>query len=190
MYSLDQNLASAISIKRRPGCRDRASTLSEMNSMLKHARLRLYQHYLLPYQRRSRKRRSDLFSGIMNLRAGMRILDLGGAPMLWQFIDTPLNVTLLNLLHTPEAIADAKEMPQHTFSFEIGDACSTNLPSDSFDLVFRIALSSMSEIWNGARLSHNRSADSQRNIGFRHRRNTSRSRLIRECRFGGTIQNP
>ena len=104
--------------------------------MLKHARLRLYQHYLLPYQHRSRKRRSELMTDIMNIRPGMRIIDLGGAPMMWQFIDIPLNITLLNLLHTPEAVGDAKDMPQHTFTFEIGDACSTNLPSDSFDMVF------------------------------------------------------
>jgi hypothetical protein len=73
---------------------------------------------------------------IMNIRPGMRIIDLGGAPMMWQFVDIPLNITLLNLLHTPEAVGDAKDMPQHTFSFEIGDACSTELPSDSFDMVF------------------------------------------------------
>lgn len=104
--------------------------------MLRHARLKLYQHYLGPYQRRARARRSQWFKSVMDIRPGMRVLDLGGAPMLWQFTDVPLNITLMNILHTAEAVSDAPKIPQHTFKFEIGDACNLDLPSKSFDLVF------------------------------------------------------
>jgi len=104
--------------------------------MLKHARLRLYQHYLHPYQRRSRERRSHWLKEVIGLRPSMRVIDLGGAPMLWQFVDVPLNITLLNLVHTPEAMNDARIMPQHKFTFEIGDACNLDWPSNSYDLVF------------------------------------------------------
>jgi len=72
----------------------------------------------------------------MNLRPGMKVIDLGGAPMIWQFIDTPLDITFLNIKHEAHHSAEESLVKHHKFSFITGDACETDLPSQSFDLAF------------------------------------------------------
>lgn len=104
--------------------------------MLKHARLHTFQHFLRPYQARARARRSVWFKAAMNIRPGMRVMDLGGSPMIWRFIDVPLDITLLNIEHDPNAAAECADVRQHKFSFITGDACEVDLPSNSFDLAF------------------------------------------------------
>ncbi len=71
---------------------------------------------------------------LMQLKPGMRVLDLGGQPGIWNFISTPLHITILNLPgvakpSTPESI--------HNFDFVVGDACDVSQYEDnSFDVVF------------------------------------------------------
>jgi len=48
-----------------------------------------------PYQGRARQRRSQWFKTAMHVQPGMKIIDLGGAPMMWRFVDVPLDITLL-----------------------------------------------------------------------------------------------
>ena len=104
--------------------------------MLRHARLKTYQHFLGPYQIRARQRRSQWFMTAIGIRPGMKIIDLGGAPMIWGLVDLPLNITLFNVEHGPNASLESERMPQHKFSFMTGDACDVDLPSNSFDIAF------------------------------------------------------
>lgn len=104
--------------------------------MFRHARLKLYQHYLGPYQVRARKLRSEWFKTAIGLKPHMKIMDLGGTPQMWGFIDIPLDITLLNLVHSPTSQAEADSIPRHKFTFVSGDACNLDLPSNSFDVVF------------------------------------------------------
>jgi hypothetical protein len=74
------------------------------------------------------------FSRRMHLREGMRILDLGGTPEIWNFLETRLEVTLLNL---PEETCRWEAANRENFKFVNGDACLAQMFSDnSFDLVF------------------------------------------------------
>src|SRR5690606_10302595 len=103
-------------------------------SMLKYARINTFYRYLRPFQARMRKRRSEICIRNMSLREGLRVIDLGGTPEIWQFIDTPLDITLVNLEYDPKT--DVSIAPQHKFTLLEGDACKLDLPSCSFDVAF------------------------------------------------------
>jgi len=85
-------------------------------------------------QRKWRRQRMAQFSKTMHLREGMRILDLGGTPEIWNFLESQLDVTLLNL---PEETSRWETNIHRNFKFVDGDACFAEMFSDnSFDLVF------------------------------------------------------
>jgi hypothetical protein len=81
------------------------------------------------------------FRGIFDLEPGTRVLDLGGAPAIWEHISVPLEITLLNLpggISVGEtAVLQGPALEHHTFHIVEGDACNVEQFSDfSFDLVF------------------------------------------------------
>lgn len=97
---------------------------------------------LLPYfSHLARQRRMRHFVKLMDIKPGTRVLDLGGSPRIWDNVEIPLNVTMLNL---PGAIPPAEldgirtpGMNVHSFHHIEGDACDvTQFPDSSFDLVF------------------------------------------------------
>lgn len=104
--------------------------------MPKHLRLKAFHHFLHPYQAAARLRRSRWFISAMGIEPDMRIIDLGGTPMIWALVDLPLDITLLNIKHELKAFADAGRNQLHKFSFVKGDACDIDLPSNSFDIAF------------------------------------------------------
>lgn len=66
---------------------------------------------------------------------GWRVLDLGGAPDLWDYVDLPLDVTLLNTPRACERLRDAAAARGRRLI--AGDACDLRAFADhSFDLVF------------------------------------------------------
>jgi SAM-dependent methyltransferase len=84
-------------------------------------------------QRRTRRRRMELFQRLMAPGPNSRILDLGGTPGLWNYIREPLEITILNLPgNTGRGIPT-----HHRVTFVEGDACAP-LPyaDDEFDIVF------------------------------------------------------
>ena len=84
-------------------------------------------------QRRTRRRRMELFQRLMAPGPNSRILDLGGTPGLWSYIREPLEITILNLPgNTGRGIPT-----HHRVTFVEADACAT-LPyaDDEFDIVF------------------------------------------------------
>lgn len=83
---------------------------------------------------RARAARMNRFADLMRLRAGQRVLDLGGNTSLWRFVDVPLDVTVLNL--EGERI-DERPYGEHRFTIVRGDATDlAGYADDSFDLVF------------------------------------------------------
>ena len=63
----------------------------------KHLRIATFYALLLPYSKRARSKRMRLFAALAGLREGMRILDLGGQPMIWDSIPRKLDLTIVNL---------------------------------------------------------------------------------------------
>lgn len=81
----------------------------------------------------TRARRMKAFCERMRPRPGLRIVDLGGTPGLWQLIPERLHITIVNL---PGA-RGMKVASHHALTFVEGDACSLPQFADhSFDLVF------------------------------------------------------
>ena len=88
-----------------------------------------------------RRRRMMRLVKIIKMKPGMRVLDLGGTPMIWEHVSVPLEITLMNL---PGAISpgmsvilQSPRLRHHTFHAVEGDACNVIQLSDhSFDVVF------------------------------------------------------
>lgn len=84
-----------------------------------------------------RRRRMGKFVRILKLKPGTRVLDLGGAPAIWEHVSVPLEITLLNLPGCMPSFELDKLNSHHTFHIVEGDACNVNaFRARSFDLVF------------------------------------------------------
>lgn len=100
---------------------------------LRHLRFRLFERLLPPISRRARRRRMRAFLERMGVRPGMRVLDLGGHPEIWRLVETPLDVTILNLPGHVEKQEDLR----HRMHYVEGDACDViDFEPGQFDLVF------------------------------------------------------
>ena len=98
------------------------------------ARLKLFRQFCDWVMPQVRSQRMALFDQRMHIEPGMRVLDLGGTSYNWQWVRTPLDVTVLNL---PGGVIDTKVDAPHTFHFVEGDATQMPQYADrSFDLVF------------------------------------------------------
>jgi hypothetical protein len=104
-------------------------------------RLKAFYRFLPSISAFFRGRRMRSFVGILKIRSGAQVLDLGGAPAIWEHVSVPLEITLLNLpgaLSTGEReILQSPSLGHHTFHLVEGDACNVSQFGDgSFDLVF------------------------------------------------------
>lgn len=98
---------------------------------LAYFRLSVFYRSLSRFQRRQRELRMQAFLRIMPVSKATRILDLGGSQTIWESVDHPLTVTLLNLPGgQPEPSSS-----RHAFTHVVGDACAVRL-EPAFDLVF------------------------------------------------------
>jgi Methyltransferase domain len=76
----------------------------------------------------------QVFVDRLNPQPGDRIIDLGGESGIWQHVDIPLHVTILNL---PDSGINHYAVGPHTFCFLEGDATEAKpLLDNSFDIVF------------------------------------------------------
>lgn len=83
---------------------------------------------------RARAARMKQFETLMQIRPGQRVIDLGGSTKIWKFVDTPLNVTVVNL---ESQRIDEFTYGAHRFTIVRGDATGLrDFPDGSFDLVF------------------------------------------------------
>lgn len=101
---------------------------------LRYARFHAFTQLLRPFSAWARRRRMATLLRIARVREGMSVLDLGGAPQIWNYPFIPsLNITILNL---PGKIEKSSES-QHRFRYLEGDACRVEGVADqSFDFVF------------------------------------------------------
>lgn len=98
-----------------------------------YVRLWTFQWLLVPISRRSRRARMRRFVEIMGVKAHDRILDLGGHPEIWSYVDIPLDITILNL---PGAV-EAKDSGFHRIVYVEGDACDVKeFARGDFDIVY------------------------------------------------------
>jgi len=102
---------------------------------LRYLRLELFSRLKRPFSARARKNRMRTFTRLMRITEGMSVLDLGGLPMIWESVASPLDITILNLdlPGTPERAADS----HHKIRYVEGDACKVMGFADyQFDTVF------------------------------------------------------
>ena len=101
---------------------------------LRYLRHRLYGRMLRPFAHRARARRMQEMSRRLCLESGDRVLDLGGWAAIWEYVDCPLSVTILNL---PGKVVRWEASSVHSFEYIEGDACDVSTFEDaSFDIAF------------------------------------------------------
>jgi hypothetical protein len=96
-------------------------------------RLRLYQRLLAAASPGARRARMNHLRSL-NLSPGDKVVDLGGTCEIWKFVQTPLDITIVNL---PGVDVHKSGASHHSFEFVEGDA--TDLKAygdDQFNLVF------------------------------------------------------
>ena len=99
----------------------------------KHLRITTFYALLLPYSKRARTKRMRLFAALIGVRKGLRILDLGGQPMIWDSIPRKLDLTIVNL----PGIAEQSIPTHHVIRYVEADACALgDLAEQPFDVVF------------------------------------------------------
>jgi hypothetical protein len=100
---------------------------------LRYLRNQIFTTFLRPVSDQARERRMKAFSDRIPLREGLRVLDLGGQPQIWQNVRHSLHITILNL----PGVAVRDVPSHHELEFVEGDGCNVEGFADqSFDLVF------------------------------------------------------
>src|SRR5262245_48309726 len=105
------------------------------------SRLKMFYRVLPRVSTFFRRRRMRKLVTILAIKPTTRVLDLGGAPAIWEHVSVPLEITLLNLPGAVSAgefeILQDPGLKHHTFHVIEGDACNVHQFADrSFDLVF------------------------------------------------------
>ena len=86
-----------------------------------------------PFSARSRRKRMRDYVELMGVAEGMSVLDLGGQPMIWDVVRSPLDITILNL----PGVAESKTTSHHRIRYVEGDACRVvDFEAEQFDTVF------------------------------------------------------
>jgi hypothetical protein len=102
--------------------------------MLRHFRTRIFYKLLAVVSPRTRSKRMELFVSALNLKPGMRLIDLGGAPEFWDDLKPALNITVVNL---PGVSKTLTPKSHHTIEMVEGDATDLGQYQDnSFDIAF------------------------------------------------------
>ncbi len=102
---------------------------------LSYLRISLFYSLLRPFSEYTRKRRMHLFKEWLNASTGevLRVLDLGGCPEIWDFVERPMDITILNI---PGENSERRSSSCHRFTYVEGDGCDVAFDDQSFDLVF------------------------------------------------------
>jgi len=104
-----------------------------MLEQLKYFRIYVFSRLLAPFSRHFRKKRMQMFVKIIQPTAGMRVLDMGGQPAIWDHVTPSLRVTCLNL----PGIINKDHVTHHQIRYVEGDACSMPyFKRGDFDIVF------------------------------------------------------
>ena len=87
-----------------------------------------YSRIAIFFMERFRRRRIRLFCSAFPPSNYRTVLDVGGTPQIWRMLDTPYEVTLLNV--------DPRELSTGNDTCVIGDGCNLQFPDKSFDVAF------------------------------------------------------
>jgi ubiquinone/menaquinone biosynthesis C-methylase UbiE len=93
-----------------------------------------YRDIASPITRRFRERRLRKLSQAFPPETCRNILDVGGSPSIWEMIDYPADITIINL--DPVMLDGAAGNEKRRYTAVVGDARSLAYPDVSFDLVF------------------------------------------------------
>lgn len=105
-----------------------------MGENLRYLRFKLFYEWMAPVSHAARRRRMAQFASLLDLRAGDRVIDLGGTPQIWDLVETPLKVTIVNI---PGAASPPAPSARHDFKMVEGDACDLSRFADgAFDIAF------------------------------------------------------
>ena len=72
----------------------------------------------------------------IHLEEGMKVIDLGGSSMIWQYVDVPLEITFVNLTFDEHTSPSSDQAMHHNFTYLVGDACNVEARDGSYDFVF------------------------------------------------------
>jgi ubiquinone/menaquinone biosynthesis C-methylase UbiE len=93
-----------------------------------------YRDIAAPITRRFRERRLRRLSQAFPPELCRTVLDVGGSPSIWEMIDYPSDITIINL--DPVMLGGAVGNGRRRYTAVVGDARSLAYPDVSFDLVF------------------------------------------------------
>jgi hypothetical protein len=106
----------------------------------KSVRIKVFYRLLPHVSAVARRRRMERLIRMLEIKPGIRVLDLGGSPVIWENVPVPLDITILNLpggIPSFERDSFDERTSIHTFHFVEGDACDVHqFPDRSFDLAF------------------------------------------------------
>ena len=109
-------------------------------------RYRVFRLVLEPVSAKVRFRRMARCKEVMAVRTGLRVLDLGGQPAIWDGIEDPLDITCVNL----PGVALTDHPTHHRIDYVEGDACSLpHYGPGDFDLIFSNSV--IEHVGDGAR---------------------------------------
>lgn len=101
--------------------------------IFRYLRIKIFYATMKPFSNLIRGSRARLFVKIMKPTKGTKILDLGGQPAIWDFLETPLMITCVNL----PGIAMVDHLTHHDIQYVEGDACYLpDFKLGDFDIVF------------------------------------------------------
>ena len=100
---------------------------------LRYLRFNLFKLLLGPFSRKSRIKRMKAYVALMGTNRDESVLDLGGQPMIWDEVSSPVNLTILNR----PGIAVVDYPSKHHITYVTGDACDVReFGAGSFETVF------------------------------------------------------
>jgi hypothetical protein len=104
-----------------------------IRNFISYIRLKIFSKFLSVVQPQMRKNRIKSLTKIVDFESGMRVIDLGGTSEIWEYVDVPLQITIVNL---PGVAVDAISVHKHKMEFIEGDATTLSYNDNSFDIVF------------------------------------------------------
>jgi hypothetical protein len=102
--------------------------------VIRYLRVRLFYRLVVRLSPHRRRRRMQALMRIFELQPGSKIIDVGGISEIWNLVETPLDITIVNL---PGAYRGEGIASHHRITFLEGDATSlVNIQDRSFELAF------------------------------------------------------
>ena len=111
----------------------RAAQRTTASMQIRYLRFNLFRALLEPFSQKTRVKRMQSYVALMGAKENASVLDLGGQPMIWDGVGSPVNLTILNR----PGIAAVDYPSHHRITYVTGDACDVcDFDAKSFETVF------------------------------------------------------